>query len=117
MEKKRTLTALRDSLQGRIYVFLKDEKTKAEFLADAKAEGWSFGDTGLPDVLRDDIIAVNGNKQLCYVGFVGHTAFGCGGGNATDGQFHRVDYAKYKQGDKDYKYRKPDNPDNKDGKY
>ncbi|MCR5782204.1 MAG: hypothetical protein K6G90_05645 [Clostridia bacterium] len=102
MEVKRTLTGLRDSLPGRIYVFLKDEKTKAEFLADAKAEGWSFGDPGLPEVLKDDIICVNGNKQLCYVGFVGHTAFGCGGGNDPDGQFHRIDYAKYKNEDKEY---------------
>ncbi len=113
MEEKRTLTALRDSLPGRIYVFLKDEKTKTEFLADAKAEGWSFGDTGLPDALQDDIIAVNGNKQLCYVGFVGHTAFGAGGGSDADVRFHRIDYSKYKRGDKDYKYRKPDIKDDR----
>ncbi len=102
METERSLTGLRDSLTGKVRVYLKDHKTAAEFLADAKAEGWSFGELGLPDDIRDNVVALKENRQLCCLGHIGRIEFQCNGGDNPEGGYHRIDYAKYKNGDKDY---------------
>ena len=91
-------------MNGKVYVYLKDTETKKKFLADAKAEGYSFGKTELPEMIEDNIISVKKNKQLCHVGSMGRIEFQCNGGDDAGGRFHRIDYARYKHGDEDYNY-------------
>lgn len=104
METIRTLNNLRNSLSGKIYVYLKDTDTKKKFSADAKAEGYSFGKAELPEIIGDNIISLKKNKQLCYVGSMGRIEFQCNGGDNACGRFHRIDYARYRRGDEDYYY-------------
>ena len=104
METIRTLKDLRNALPGKIYIYLKDTGTKKKFLADARAEGYSFGKSELPETIEDNIISLKKNKQLCYVGSMGRIEFQCNGGSNAKGKFHRIDYARYKRGDEDYYY-------------
>lgn len=104
MKTTRTLNNLRNTLLGKIYVYLKDTETKEKFLADAKAEEYSFGKTELPKIIEDNIISVKKNNQLCHVGYIGRIEFQCNGGDGASGRFHRIDYARYKHGDEDYYY-------------
>ena len=103
---KRTIAELMD-LPGRVYVYLEDEETAEEFFARAEEEGFVFGDGEKPSKKqRDCIIAVNKNRTLNYVGFVGHAAFGSGAKMLGDEQLIRVDYRRYASGDRDYIYEK-----------
>ena len=100
--KKRTLGNLRDALKGKIYLYFRDECTKAKFLSDAKAEGYGFGDNGLPAVLQDNIISLKSDNKLCYVGTVGRIEFQCNGGDNARKNFHRIDYYNYICGVRDF---------------
>lgn len=100
---KRTLEQLRNDYTGKVYIYLKDEKTLRRFYADAQTQGWRFGALRPADALPDELIALNKNRQLSHVGFVGRIAFRCGGGSSAKGRFHRIDYAKYISGDKKYR--------------
>lgn len=101
----RTLDALRNTLDGKIYIYCKNETTAKEFLAAAEKEGYRFGTFKPTDNKTDDFIALEDNKQLSYVGFVGRIAIQCNGsGNAN---LHIIDYAKFKDGKDDY-YFKPE---------
>ena len=101
----RTLDALRNTLDGKIYIYCRDEKTAIDFLAAAEKEGYRFGSIKPTNNNTDDFIALEDNKQLSYVGFVGRIAVQCsGGGNAN---LHIIDYAKYKDSEEDY-YFKPE---------
>ncbi|MBQ6569972.1 MAG: hypothetical protein IJL87_06925 [Clostridia bacterium] len=102
MKNERTLENLRNSLPGKIYLYLKDDDTRARFLSDARAEGCRFGKYGLPEVLDDEIISLGKNKQLSFLGTIGRIEFQCGGGSNAHGRFHRIDYAKYINGDEDF---------------
>ena len=104
MKSKRTLENLRESLQGKIYLYLKDDDTMKAFLSDAKNEGYRFGETGLPEIIGDSIISLRENKQLSYVGTVGRIEFQCNGGDNAGGNFHRIHYAEYKIGSDDYSF-------------
>lgn len=96
----RTLDALRNAIAGKIYIYCKNETTAKEFLIDAEKEGYRFGTIKPTDNKTDDIIALEENKQLSYVGFVGRIAIQCNGsGNAN---LHIIDYAKYRDGEEDY---------------
>ena len=96
---ERTLTSLRNSLDGKIYVYCKDAETAQEFIADAEAEGYHYGKLRPSESPADNIIALHDDKQLAHVGAIGRMDFQSGGG-------HRIDYAKYKNGDTDYYYSK-----------
>ena len=99
---KRTIATLMD-LPGRVYVYLEDEKTAEEFFVRAEEEGFVFGDGEKPSKKqRDCIIAVNKNRTLNYVGFVGHAAFGSGTGTVGGQPLIRVDYSQYISGAWDY---------------
>lgn len=61
---------------GRIYVYLATEDICRRFLQDAEDEGFLFGDGVKPTQKpSSDIIAVNRDMTLNYVGFVGHAAY------------------------------------------
>ena len=102
MENKRTISALRDILEGKVWVYLKDERTCRRFYEDAEAEGFRFGDRKPTDSCIDDIIAVNKDKTIAHVGFVGHMAFHAP--SAVDGGCFRIDYAKYIAGEQEFYY-------------
>lgn len=96
---ERTLTDLRNSLEGKIYVWMKDAETEQKFVADAESEGYLYGKIRPSDSPVDNIVALHDNKQLSHVGAVGRMDFQSGGG-------HRIDYKKFKNGEEDYYYSK-----------
>ena len=97
MHEERTIKALRDAFRGKLYVYLEDKNTVSRFLRDAEKEGYRFGDTKPTETDGDRIIAVQGRRQLAYLGYIGHMAFGTG-------QAVRIDYKKYMRGDADFNY-------------
>lgn len=102
MSEKRNLEHLRNSLDGKIHIYLKDTKTAMQFLVDAENEGFSFGNIKPTACHTSDIIAVEGDNRLAYVTFAGRICFQSNGGNPE--KYHRIDYARYKAGDEDYFY-------------
>lgn len=80
-------------LKGRVYVYLATEEIKEEFLRDAIAEGFTHGD-GIPLTERplSNIMAVNPNHTLNYVGSIGHMAFGSGAKTVNNQQLIRVEF-------------------------
>ena len=102
MENNRTISALRDILEGRVWVYLKDERTCQRFYKDAEAEGFRFGGSRPTDSFVDDIIALHKDKTISHVGFIGHMAFHAPGN--VDGGMRRIDYAKYVAGKSDFYY-------------
>ena len=99
--RTRTISDLRNKLRGSIYVYLKDEKTCRQFYEDAQEEGFCFGSILPTQSPSDDIIAVDEGKQLGHVGFTGHMRFH---NSKTSEDFHRIDYAKYASGYKNFYY-------------
>lgn len=93
MNTEKTLTHLRNILQGRVYVYLKDKNTCIQFFEQAEKEGFRFGKKPSENP-TDNIIALEYNKQLSYVGFVGHMASQCGSNHSRV----IVDYEKYISG-------------------
>ena len=62
----------------RIYVHLPDEETCTHFLRDAEAEGFTFCDGALPTSRpHADLYALNPDKTLNFVGYLGHLAYAC----------------------------------------
>ncbi len=104
MKKVRTLTELRKGLKGRVYIYLENDKICKKFLENADKEGFTFGGRRICDSDGSNIIALEHGKQLSYVGFVGHMAFQCNGGDNHNG-FYRIDYSKFVDGSKDYLYK------------
>ena len=102
---KRTLSKLKNELEGKIYIIIKGEKLQRQFLVDAESEGFRFGEIKPTDNPPDDVIAVEHDKQLSYVGFVGRVALQCRGGDGAERRFHVVDYGKYKSDYDDFYYR------------
>lgn len=63
---------------GRVYIYLTDDSICEAFLKDAEAEGFTFCDNVKPTSRQhDSIYAVNKDKTINYVGFVGHVAYMC----------------------------------------
>ena len=103
---KRTLEELRNHLEGKIHIYLKDTKTAMEFLIDAENEGYKFGKIKPTAKETSDIIALEKHKQLSYVTFCGRVCFQCNGGSLDDsGKYHRIDYEKYRAGDNDFYFK------------
>ena len=103
--KKRTIEELMN-LNGRVYVYLDNEETAEQFFTQAEAEGFMFDDGERPTARhRDCIMALNKNRTIGYIGFVGHMAFGSGTGSVGSESLIRVDYRRYRSGE-DFLYRK-----------
>lgn len=61
---------------GRIYVYLATESIGRQFLQDAENEGFTFGDGVKPTERHmSDIIAVNDDMTINYVGTIGRIAY------------------------------------------
>ena len=61
---------------GRIYVYLADRDVCEQFLRDAEKEGFLFTDGTKPTQKHtSDLIAVNSDLTINYVGFIGRAAY------------------------------------------
>ena len=79
---------------GRVYVYLKDDRTGEQFLRAAEAEGFTFGDAAKPTQRHyAAVMAVNENGTINYVGAAGMAAFG-----VKAERIIRVDFAGYSNG-------------------
>lgn len=62
--------------EGRIYVYLKDKNVANQFMIDAENEGFTFSDGKKPTERKpSDIMAVNRDNTINFVGTVGHIAY------------------------------------------
>lgn len=104
--EKRNIERL-TNLNGRVYVYLDSAQIAEQFFTQAEAEGFTFGDGERPTVRhRDCVMAVNKNRTIGYVGFVGHMAFGSGTESVANESLIRVDYRRYLTGEEDFLYRR-----------
>ena len=66
----------------RVYVHLKDKETAEQFLCNAEAEGFTFGDGVKPtDRHWSDLYAIHPDGTLNYVGTNGHIHYLSGTGD------------------------------------
>ena len=92
---------------GRVYVYLANVAVGEHFMQQAESEGFMFEDGAKPtERCYAEIMAVNGNKTINFVGSIGRMAFGSGAQTVNGQQLIRVDYEKYIAGAKDYEYKK-----------
>lgn len=90
--------------EGRVYIYLNSPAISRQFRADAEREGFTLSGNG-----DSDIYALNRDRTMNSVGYVGHVLFHNTDQNLADGTpVIRVDYEKLIAGDKDYLYHKED---------
>lgn len=96
----KTLEKLINDFEGcRIYVYLSDQKTGDQFLKNAEKEGFLFGDGTAPTKRKcSNIMAVNHDKTINYVNFVGHYAFGSHVKYLGEQKLIRINYDAYING-------------------
>ena len=89
---KQTIRQL-SQLNGRVYVYFKTDELCQQFLLQAEQEGFTFGDGVKPTERHtSDIIAVNKDFTINYVGANGRIAFGSGAKKLGDEKLIRIDY-------------------------
>ena len=72
-------------------------------MKQAEDEGFTFGDGATPtERCYAEIMAVNKDKTINYVGTNGRIAFGAGAKKIGDQDLIRVDFAKYLAGEENY---------------
>ncbi len=82
----------------RVYVYLSDDETRARFIADANAEGYTFKDgVKLSERATEDFYALNQDRTVNFINSFGRVAFQCAPQNIV-----RVNYKKYINGVEDY---------------
>lgn len=92
---------------GRVYVYLGDSETGNQFMKQAESEGFTFTDGAKPtERCYAEIMAVNRDITINFVGMNGRIAFGSGVETVNGQKLLRVDFAKYANGESDYLYRK-----------
>lgn len=83
-------------MDGRVYVFFKREALCKQFLSQAEQEGFTFQDGAKPTERHtSDIIAVNNDFTINYVGSVGHVAFGSNVKKIGEEKLMRINYEKF----------------------
>lgn len=97
----RTIEKLLDQM-GRVYVYLASQEIARQFMRDAEREGFTFGDGVKPTKRKlDSIMALNHNRTINFVGYIGHMAFQ-GAEKIGDAKLIRVDYSEYIRGSEHY---------------
>ena len=92
-------------LEGRVYVYLANVAVGEQFMKQAEDEGFTFGDGATPtERCYAEVMAVNKDKTINYVGTNGRIAFGAGAKKIGDQDLIRVDFAKYLAGEENYYY-------------
>lgn len=105
MKGNRTIREL-SKKDGKIYVYLANVEVGEKFLQQAEDEGFTFTDGAKPtERCYAEIMAVNGNLTINFVGTNGRIAFGSGAKKIGDDELIRVDFEKYSGGAVDYLYR------------
>lgn len=88
--------------EGRIYVYLASDNLGTLFLQNAEAEGFTFGDHVKPTEREwDNVMALNPNWTLNYVGYIGKMAFHTAA-PINGVPLVRIDYGKYLSGSDQY---------------
>ena len=106
----RTIKNLVNQNNGKVYVYLANDEIGNKFMQQAEDEGFTFNDGEKPTSrCYAEIMAVNDNYTISFVGSVGRMAFGSGAEIANGQKLVRVDYEKYANGESDYMYRKSQN--------
>lgn len=100
-KENRTIRNLRKKFEGKIFVYLVDEKTRKKFAEDAEKEGFTIDGQKPTERGVDEIMSLH-EDTLTFVGYVGRIEFMGNDGSNAKGKFRRVDYAKYKNGEKNY---------------
>lgn len=87
----KTLTKLVCSTNKRVYVHLPDKETLQTFITNAEAEGFKFiGGKRISEMPLDDFYALNKNKTVNYINFIGRMAWQCGANHLL-----RINYKKF----------------------
>ncbi len=90
----KTITDL-SMLNGRLYVHLATKELALQFLQQAEAEGFDFRDGVRPTSRRaTEVMAVNPDHTLNYVGAVGHVAYASKAKQIGRKELIRVSYLK-----------------------
>lgn len=90
---------------GRVYVYLEDSEIGNQFMQQAEDEGFTFTDGVKPtERCYAEIMAVNRDVTINYVGINGRIAFGSGVKTIGNEDLIRIDYKKYIAGDSKYIY-------------
>lgn len=101
----RTITEL-SKLNGRVYVYLANDEIDNKFMQQAEHEGFTFGDAAKPTERNyAEIMAVNHDTTINFVGANGRIAFGSGTQKIGNEALIRVDFEKYINGEDDYYYK------------
>ncbi|QCT06874.1 hypothetical protein [Ruminococcus bovis] len=83
-------------MNGRVYVYFKTADLCQQFLNQAEQEGFAFQDGVKPTERHiSDVIAVNKDYTINYVGTVGHIAFGSNVQKIGNESLIRIDYADF----------------------
>ena len=83
-------------MDGRVYVFFFFFSLCQQFLSQAEQEGFTFQDGAKPTERHtSDIIAVNNDYTINYVGSVGHVAYGSNVKRIGEDNLIRIDYEEY----------------------
>lgn len=95
------------AMNGRVYVRFATQEGSIRFLKMAEDEGFTFGD-GVKPTQREcgEIMAVNHDNTLNYVGYIGSMAFQAGAEKIGDETLIRIDFEKYVSGEDDYLYKR-----------
>ncbi len=83
-------------MAGRVYVYLADSAIGEKFLQQAEQEGFTFEDGVKPTERHySEIMAINHNLTINYVGFIGRIAYGSGAETMGNKKLIRIDFEKY----------------------
>ena len=80
-------------MNGRVYIYLRTPALGDRFLRQAELEGFTFGDGEKPTSRQyAEVMAVNRDKTINYVGTNGRIAYGGGAVKIGNEPLIRIDY-------------------------
>lgn len=80
-------------LNGKVYVYLANDEIGNKFMQQAESEGFTFCDGEKPTRrCYAEIMSVNKNLTINYVGSIGRMAFGSGAKTVNNQQLIRVEF-------------------------
>lgn len=90
---------------AKIYAYLANGEIGNKFMQQAEDEGFTFNDGAKPTSrCYAEIMAVNDNYTINFVGSVGRMAFGSGAETVNGQKLFRVDFEKYSNQNEGYYY-------------
>lgn len=105
----RTIENLRNTIDGKIYIYCDNEKIGSRFMAEAGKEGYRFGKIKPTENVWSNIIALKNKKQLRFVRMCNSVNFQNDSGKSEG--LTKIDYEKYVNGAKNFIFK--DKPFNK----